>query len=87
MQVSSHKTLKTNIEPIHKLVSLKNRSFCIDSGFIGSYLKEASFSRYQSYCQQHRKMVDAIIDSDAVIAERMMRTHLEAVQKNLLGNL
>lgn len=52
-------------------------------------LKEASFSRsrHQSYCRQHRKLVDAINDRDAVTAERMMRTHLEAVQKNLLGNL
>ena len=52
-------------------------------------LKEASFSRsrHQFYCRQHRKLVDAISDRDAVTAERMMRTHLEAVQKNLLGNL
>jgi len=52
-------------------------------------LKEASFSRsrHQSYCRQHRKLVDAIMDRDAVTAERTMRTHLEAVQKNLLGNL
>ena len=52
-------------------------------------LKEASFSRsrHQFYCRQHRKLVDAINDRDAVTAERMMRTHLEAVQKNLLGNL
>ena len=52
-------------------------------------LKEASFSRsrHQFYCRQHRKLVDAIIDRDAVTAERVMRTHLEAVQKNLLGNL
>lgn len=51
-------------------------------------LKEASFnrSRHQSYCRQHRKLVDAIIDRDAVTAEGIMRTHLEAVQKNLLGN-
>jgi len=52
-------------------------------------LKEASFSRsrHQLYCRQHRKLVDAISDRDSVTAERMMRTHLETVQKNLLGNL
>jgi len=52
-------------------------------------LKEASFSRsrHQYYCQQHRNLVDAIMDRDAVVAERMMRAHLETVQKNLLGNL
>jgi DNA-binding FadR family transcriptional regulator len=52
-------------------------------------LKEASFnrSRHQSYCRQHRKLVVAIMDRDAVTAEQVMRTHLESVQKNLLGNL
>ncbi|MDF1591043.1 MAG: FadR/GntR family transcriptional regulator [Desulfobacterales bacterium] len=52
-------------------------------------LKEASFNRerHQFYCRQHRKMVAAIADRDAAEAERMMRMHLEAVQKNLLGNL
>lgn len=52
-------------------------------------LKEASFnrSRHRSYCRHHRELVAAIIDRDAVTAERVMRTHLEAVQKNLLGNL
>ncbi|MEW6670796.1 MAG: FCD domain-containing protein [Thermodesulfobacteriota bacterium] len=52
-------------------------------------LKEASFSRsrHQSYCRQHRELVQAIIDRDAAAAERQMRSHLEAVQKNLLGNL
>lgn len=51
-------------------------------------LKEASFSRsrHQFYCRQHRKLVDVIADRDAVAAERMMHTHLEAVQKNLLKN-
>ena len=52
-------------------------------------LKEASFnrSRHQSYGRQHHKLVDAIIDRDAATAERVMRTHLETVQKNLLWNL
>jgi len=52
-------------------------------------LKEASFSRsrHQSYCQEHRQLVEAIVDRNAAAAERLMRMHLEAVQKNLLGNL
>lgn len=52
-------------------------------------LKEASFSdeRHQRYCRQHRQLVEAIVDRDAAAAERLMRLHLEAVQKNLLGNL
>jgi len=52
-------------------------------------LKEASFNRdrHQAYCRQHRKLVDAIMYRDAAAAERMMRAHLEAVQKNLLGTL
>lgn len=52
-------------------------------------LKEASFSRsrHRSYCRQHRELADAIIDRDAAAAERLMRVHLEAVQKNLLGNV
>jgi len=51
-------------------------------------LKEASFSRsrHQFYCRQHHKLVDAIMDRDANAAERMMRMHLESVQKNLLGS-
>jgi len=52
-------------------------------------LKEASFNRerHQAYCRQHRKLLDAIMYRDAAASERMMRVHLEAVQKNLLGNL
>lgn len=52
-------------------------------------LKEASFDRdrHQAYCRQHRRLVAAIVDRDAAAAEQLMRTHLEAVQKNLLGNL
>lgn len=50
-------------------------------------LKEASLNRerQQMYCSQHRKLLAAINDRDAVKAEQTMREHLEEVQKNLLG--
>jgi len=51
-------------------------------------LKEASLNRQvkQSYCDQHRKLVLAITDRNALEAEQAMRSHLEDVQKNLLGS-
>ena len=51
-------------------------------------LKEASLNREakQTYYAQHQKLVWAIMDRKALEAEQAMRSHLEDVQKNLLGS-
>jgi len=51
-------------------------------------LKEASLNRKRQdlYCRQHRNLVKAISDRNALEADSVMRSHLEEVQKNLLGN-
>jgi len=51
-------------------------------------LKEASLNREikQAYYVQHQKLVSAITDRKALEAEQAMRSHLEDVQKNLLGS-
>ena len=52
-------------------------------------LKEASLnrSRQELYGRQHRNLVEAIHDRNAAKAEKVMRIHLEEVQKNLLGTI
>lgn len=51
-------------------------------------LKKTSLTRKRQnlYYRQHRKLVEAINDRDAIKAERIMGDHLETVQKNLLGS-
>lgn len=51
-------------------------------------LKEASLNRkrHHLYCRQHRKLIEAINERNALKAEKTMRTHLEEVQRNLLGS-
>lgn len=51
-------------------------------------LKEASLNREtkQTYYVQHQNLVSAIKDRKALKAEKAMRSHLEDVQKNLLGS-
>ena len=41
-------------------------------------------TRWQLYCRQHRRVVEAIALRDAILAERSMHEHLEAVRNNLL---
>ena len=62
---------------------------CLREDKIWGRLKEASLNRkrHNLYCRQHRKLVDDINDRNAVAAERTMRTHLEEIQRNLLGSL
>ena len=52
-------------------------------------LKEAAMTskRQKAYIHQHRDLVAAIQNRDAANAEKIMRTHLESVQKNLLGGI
>lgn len=52
-------------------------------------LKEASWSqkRQHLYCRQHRNLIDAINERNAVKAKKIMQKHLEDVQRNLLGSL
>jgi DNA-binding FadR family transcriptional regulator len=51
-------------------------------------LKEASLNRQkkQKYHIQHQNLVAAIAERKALEAEKAMRSHLEDVQKNLLGS-
>jgi DNA-binding FadR family transcriptional regulator len=49
-------------------------------------LKEALLTnvRRKIYYQQHRNLVEALKDRNAVKAEQLMREHLEMVRKHLL---
>jgi len=54
---------------------------------IWGHLKKAAMTpaRQKIYSRQHRELVQAIQNRDPGNAERIMRIHLETVQKNLLG--
>lgn len=71
------------------LISFFNAINSLREDKIWGRLKEASFSgsRHRLYCRQHRELVEAINDRDAAAAEKIMRAHLETVQRNLLGSI
>lgn len=52
-------------------------------------LKKAAMNnkRQKAYGQEHRSLVDAIKHRDPADAERIMRVHLENIQKNMLGSI
>ncbi len=52
-------------------------------------LKKAAMTstRQKSYMRQHRELVHAVQNRDPTNAEKIMRIHLETVQKNLIGNI
>jgi len=56
---------------------------------IWGQLKEASWSRKRQdlYCRQHRMLIEAISERNAVKAQKTMQKHLEDVQRNMLGSL
>jgi DNA-binding FadR family transcriptional regulator len=52
-------------------------------------LKKAAMTsaRQKTYIRQHRELVRAIQTRHSTNAEKIMRNHLEAVHKNLIGNI
>ena len=52
-------------------------------------LKEAAITakRQQTYIRQHEDLLDAIQNREPSQAEKVMRHHLDSIQKNLLGNI
>jgi len=84
---------------LHEAIATSTRNSLLISFFkavnslredkIWGSLKQASLnrSRQELYGRQHRNLVEAINDRNAIEAEKTMRIHLEEVQKNLLGNI
>lgn len=71
------------------LISLFTTVNSLRQGNIWGRLKKAAMTgaRQKTYIRQHRELVRAIQDRDPANAEKIMRIHLEAVQKNLIGNI
>jgi DNA-binding FadR family transcriptional regulator len=70
------------------LISLFNTVNRLREDRIWGRLKEAAMNRkrQRAYNQQHQAIARAIQNRDAAEAERIMREHLEIIQKNLLGS-
>ena len=85
-------TLHTTIaESSHNLllISLFKTVNNLRQDRIWGRLKEAAMThkRQKTYIRQHRDLVAAIQNRDATNAEKIMRNHLETVQKNLLSGI
>ena len=70
------------------LISLFNTVNSLRQDRIWGRLKEAAMNskRQSAYNKQHQAIVRAIKNRDAAEAEKIMREHLEIIQKNLLGS-
>lgn len=72
----------------HLLVSLFNTVNSLRQDRIWGRLKEAAMNskRQKEYNKQHQAVARAIKNRDASAAEKIMREHLEVIQKNLIGS-
>jgi len=70
------------------LISLFNTVNSLRQDRIWGRLKEAAMNskRQSAYNKQHQAIARAIKNRDAAEAEKIMREHLEIIQKNLLGS-
>jgi len=70
----------------HLLTALFKATNELRKGENWGRMKEASLTpdRWKEYAQQHHRLVAAIEDRNAPLAEEVMRAHLEAVHRNLV---
>ena len=70
------------------LMSLFNTVNSLRQDRIWGRLKEAAMNskRQRAYNKQHQALARAIKNREAAEAEKIMREHLEIIQKNLLGS-
>jgi len=71
------------------LISLFNTVNNLRQDNIWGRLKKAARTsiRQKTYIRQHRELIHSIQNRDPTHAEKIMRIHLEAVYKNLIGNI
>jgi DNA-binding FadR family transcriptional regulator len=71
------------------LISLFSTVNNLRQDHIWGRLKKAArtSTRQKTYIRQHRELLHSIQNRDPTNAEKIMRIHLEAVQKNLIGSI
>lgn len=72
----------------HLLLTLFNTTNELRRGENWGRMKQASLTpaRWKEYARQHHKLIEAIEDRNAGLAESIQRHHLESVKKNLLSS-